>query len=214
MKTRADPDRLRHLLWSVVLTVLVGCTSDTQRKEQTSTASSPSPPRSEHSSAEQKSAFPPRRKYNHSFKITSHYARIDDYTSVDLDDMPLGNGLKLTAFFLYPGRVVNAPKTVSLHFTSSSENWKYLQYHRFLRVILDGSTRVDLGEAQDHTDVGTGYVFEQMTFDVPVAQFLSIIAAQNVEGELGLTEFRLKPSQLEALRDFGSRMVAAPASAR
>ena len=38
--------------------------------------------------------FPPQQKYNHNFKITTNYNKIDDYTTVNLDDLSLGNNLK------------------------------------------------------------------------------------------------------------------------
>ena len=89
---------------------------------------------------------------------------------------------------------------MTLYFSEWSETWKYLTYHP-LRLMLNDSDRLDLGDGDHDGTVGSGYVLEHMIVDLPVPQFLEIVAAKTVEGRLGLTDFTLKPNQLEALRD-------------
>jgi len=63
-----------------------------------------------------------------------------------------------------------------------------------------------LDEPKYDNSVGMGYVLEHMHFYVPIRAFLIIANAKSVEGRLGTTEFKIKSSQLEAIRDLASRM--------
>ncbi len=138
-------------------------------------------------------------------QITSTYDRINNYTRVALDRMSLGR-LELQASFMYPGTTFTAPSKVFLHFSQQSATWNYLKY-RPLRLLLDDTTRLDLGSVTHDGSVGQGYVLEQMFAEVPVSRLQQILAAETVEGQLGTTPFKLTPSQLNALRVFARRMV-------
>jgi hypothetical protein len=131
--------------------------------------------------------------------------RIDNYTSVDLNDLRLGHSLLLAAFFVSHGDTVSAPDSVTLHFSSSSDEWKYLDYHS-LRLLLDDSIHLDLGQPEHVGTVGSGYVLEQFFVRISRSQLLNLAIANKVEGALGPTNFQLNHDESNALRDFALRM--------
>lgn len=132
-------------------------------------------------------------------QITKTYDRIDDYTSTDLEPMPVST-FQLGAFYTCHGHSVCVPKFITLHISSSSGDWQYLESSH-LRFLLDGRTRIDIGELQHHGTVGQGYVLEQFFATVPLPTFLRIVRANRVEGRLGQNEFTLQPEQLAALHE-------------
>ncbi len=203
LETRTAHSALRVGVTLLSVAVLA-CDVGTPKREPAATSKTLAPASSD-STAHADLLFPVRQKYAHNLKITEKYVRMDDYTTVDLDQMRLEDGLKLDAYFLYSGTKFLPPDKVTFTFSESSETWKYLTY-RPLRLLLDDSVRVDLGEVQHDGTVGNGYVLEIMRCQFPVSQLLQIVAAKKVEGQLGLTKFTLKQNQLEALRDLASRM--------
>lgn len=150
--------------------------------------------------------FPPKKTYQHKIKFKTEYEKINNYTTVGFDNMQLGNSLSLRAFFVSSGKVITTPKTVSVTFVSSTENWRYLQY-RPINLLLNGTERIALGVPDNSTSVHSGSVLEQMTIDVPIETYLKIINSDSIEGSIGITKFNFKKAQIEALRDFATKMI-------
>lgn len=72
-------------------------------------------------------------------------------------------------------------------------------------MLIDG-TRKDFGNLERDGNVGESYVMEHLTTHIPLEDCLELVNAKVVEGQLFSTEFKLTNEQLEALRDFASRM--------
>ena len=137
-------------------------------------------------------------------EITTTYDRIGNYTVVAADQFDLG-GLKLRVSFFYPGGVLRTPEEVSFHFSRSATTWQYLTY-RPVTVLLDDTTRLDLGKASHDGSVHRGSVLEQMFVKVHTVNFMQIAQAKKVEGRIGTTDFQLTPAQVAALRALVRRM--------
>lgn len=150
--------------------------------------------------------FPPKKAYQHKYKFKTEYEKINNYTTVGFDNMKLGNGLSLRAFFVSTGKVVTTPKTVLVTFVSSTEDWRYLQY-RPIYLLLNGAERLTLGVPENNTSVHSGSVLEQMSIEIPIEIYLKIVNSNSIEGSIGITKFNFKKSQIEALRDFATKMI-------
>lgn len=110
------------------------------------------------------------------------------------------NGILLRASFASPGKNVAKPSFVTLTLSTAASNRKYAD-NRELKIFLNGkqalsdTARFDLG----HTD---GKIFViSLKEDVPYDLFLSIVGAKTVKIKIGPTEFEMKESDLDALRD-------------
>jgi hypothetical protein len=117
------------------------------------------------------------------------------------------NGLRMFVSFSFPGRKMPAtPEVVTLILASTSKSPKYEDGdQRDLTAWADGET-VNFGRMQlFYTYRGLGYVIEGMKLAVPVKTFTQIVNAQQVKMKLGWSEFQLRESHLEALRDLGRR---------
>jgi hypothetical protein len=157
--------------------------------------------------------IPAKRKFNHKIKIETKYDKFSDSTDVQMMHTQIYNAhgsraqkIYLTAVFNYPGYTPSKPDYVALAFNSTSSEWKYLR-ERDLTIIADGkhagpvttlllNTRIERG----------GSVSETVSVNIATDVFLFMVNAFYVEMQLGDAEFTLKPEQLEALRDFASRM--------
>jgi len=75
-------------------------------------------------------------------------------------------------------------------------------------IILANGERFNAGDAiyYNETPVPGGHV-ELIDFVFPYDTFRKIISAKTVEAQIGETEFTFTEQQLEALRDFYSRIV-------
>lgn len=151
----------------------------------------------------------PTGPFKHHFTIESTHDRFKNFDATDLKRMPLGDGLQLGAFFIQePGRQTPLEaQRVAVSFSSQSKDWRFLEHHD-LDLLVDGRP---VHVALDHGgSVGDGYVLEHMSTQMPLAQFLQIAKAKTVEGRLFITEFKLRPDHIEALRDLASRMRSSP----
>ena len=99
------------------------------------------------------------------------------------------------------GGVVDTSVRVMLSSTSRS-GWKYLKCHS-LSFLVDGQPYSVAGEKHDG-NVGTGYVSEHISFDVPRALVEDMGRGRVVEGQLCNTEFTFTPNTLGHVRSFVS----------
>jgi hypothetical protein len=112
--------------------------------------------------------------------------------------------LRIGGFFVKP-KSLGPPVVVTLSFYSSSSDWKFLNFHP-IAVLADGEG-LDLPTPRHRGNVFNGGVSEYISVDLPLATFIKIANAENVEMRLGLTEMRLTQNHMEALRDLLSRAI-------
>lgn len=160
-------------------------------------------------------SIPEKRTFKHppfstnlsaDYFLEEKYDKFKDITSVNII-LKLNqhySNLSIGAFFLYKGSQVETPSHLTLRFVSNSKDWKYLRNSKII-FLVDGK-RIDLGEMKRDGRVGSGYVLEFLTKIISTDTFLEIINGSDVEGKLFTTEFKLTEEQLEAFRDFASRM--------
>jgi len=117
------------------------------------------------------------------------------------------DGLRMFVSFSYHGRTMQTlPEVITLILASTSAGARYDDDNqRNLLAWADGEN-LNLGAMQlFYTYRGLGYVTEGMKLAMPVKTFTQIMTAQQVKMKLGWSEFQLRESHLEALRDLGSR---------
>lgn len=149
--------------------------------------------------------FPSVGKYKHRETIRTQYERLADSTrtslSIAVRDVSAKHILTLApvkygldVFATYPGReLLDYPRVVFLRLRlGENETWLFdghdQQAPGNLMFVLDDTTRVALRGA------------------IPIEAFLRIVNAEKVEGRLLGATFRLDRRNLEALRDFASRL--------
>ena len=155
-------------------------------------------------------SIPAPREFRHHETIVIGYDEPSGFGSVSLQPMLLSDSSKLTltALFVFKGRVLEAPPPrVSLGFVSKAASPRYASAaSRTLRFTLDGGRQLRVGELFRTVDSSTGRVTETLVARLDTPLFLQLTSARRVIGRLGSTPFELREDQLEALRDFASRM--------
>lgn len=153
-------------------------------------------------------AIPGARTFNHREEIRTGYHEASGWGSVELRPMRVSDDpeLTLTALFRFRGRRPSAPPTdVSLAIASHGERPRFASAHSLV-FLLDGKRRLPIGEMFRVVDTTRGETRETLALHVPTRVVLALAAARSVEGKIGATSFTLGEEQLEALRDFASRM--------
>lgn len=143
-------------------------------------------------------------------EVTRKYDRFRGYStaSIRTDDIGLP-GMKLMAYFIYPGET-QASTAPSVHFmlTHSASSWVYLYSHD-VTLLVDGKP---IHPADVHHDgrVGSGYVLEFVTFELSKPQMDSLTVAKVAEIKVGSTEGTLNTATTGALRALYLAMVPSP----
>ena len=177
----------------------------------------------------QETVFPPRRKFEHRFRVEARYDGFTDSTRVSASLYHrdwLGssevNGNLTTVSFAFPGRTpVAPPDSVTL---MVQERW--VQFQRLegkpgqerlapaprpVHVLVDDSLRFADTETgyellvpvvQDPDD--TSNATQTVTATFSLRQLLAMAAATRVAMRVGNDDFTLNEGQLEALRDLAS----------
>ena len=110
------------------------------------------------------------------------------------------NGIRLRAGFEVTGKEVAKPSDVTLSFFSAASDRTYAD-NRALKILIDGKEAVS-SVAHYKSGNTNGEVFLiTVTQDIPYEMFLRLINAKSVKMRVGPTEFELKDSDLEALKD-------------
>ena len=157
-------------------------------------------------------------------KIESSYDQVKEITTVWFNPMqvygePLaspdyigGDEARFHASFTYPGRTSRVqPKRVLFSLTSTSEDWKYTDFHK-LTAFVDGKP-LKLG-ALEHVPSFTlntpananseDYISQGISISVPYKTFLRIANGKKVRIRMGPREFELQKEHLKALRDLAA----------
>lgn len=157
--------------------------------------------------------IPTKRKFNHKIKIKTQYDKFDDTTNVQMMHTLLYHQRRqkiyMAAGFTYMGSIPSRPRIVTLAFNSTASEWQYLR-RRVITILADGRKVGPVEMELLHTRIESGgLVTEVVSVDVPTDVFLFLVSASDVQIQLsgfGSAEFSLHYEQLEALRDFASRM--------
>ena len=154
-----------------------------------------------------KEEYPPPGSYPHPFKIQQEYDRFRDITTLEMDFGTVWsddqNKLELEVRQIYEGegRVKPVGDPDFRFLNTGRDGWRYLKYHPII-FIADGK-RLSYDPKHDG-DVGNGYVLEFMRVSPEKSELLSLIYSKKVEVRVGLDQFSLKQSHLNALKDFCS----------
>lgn len=115
-------------------------------------------------------------------------------------DINLGYEFQLKVRAIMPGLEVVRPATFDFHFISSSDDWKFLEYHPLIFISDDQRYSWESDEVSHNGDVGRGYVLEQMHVNMPYDQFKQLAYARVVQGRLGIYEFTISDIDREQMR--------------
>ncbi len=154
-------------------------------------------------------SIPPRKNYRHSFRIQETYDRIRGITTVTL--LPPADFSKwskspsnLLVTYEYPGTNPTSPRVVGFLLTSLI--WYYDSCYD-VNLLLNGETRISPPTILfNQTLPGETHSTEFITALLPLNDFLEIVNAKQVDGEVCNVQFALSQEQMEALRDVASRM--------
>jgi hypothetical protein len=115
------------------------------------------------------------------------------------------DGLRMSARFLYPGRVPSLPSHVVVHLESTSPERRFAEV-RELTWFADGTPirMEDIDRSFSHSQIGG--VIEQLSARLPVASFLAIANARRLGARIGALEFELSDEDRAAMRHFATRM--------
>jgi hypothetical protein len=151
--------------------------------------------------------FPPPGDYRHSFEISQKYDKFKDFTWLELDLGSIwsdsNNELKLKLFQFFDGEGRNKPSGVPrLEFVNTGNaGWRYLDNHTVTFLVDGGRLKFD---PKHDGSVGRNSVLELLWIHPSKDQFLKLLYAKTVEVEVGLDQFELKDTHLNALKDFAS----------
>ena len=159
--------------------------------------------------------IPEKRNFNHPifsedstslFQFETKYDQLKDITTVSLNLKlnQIAEDLTIGSFFIYSGQNLVTPTNVNLRFVAKSDDWKYLRNSELV-FFVDGK-RIELGKMKRNSRLGNGYVLEFLTLTIPLNTFLEIFSGKAVEAKLVTATFKLTEEQLEAFRDYASRM--------
>ena len=169
----------------------------------------------------------PQHVVTYSGEIETSYDQVKGITTVRLNPMqvygePLtsskyigGDQARFSASFTYLGRTLRGqPKTVLFSLISTSEDWKYSDFHK-LTALVDGK-RLNLGPLE-HVPAFTvtasanpksdDYISQWIAISLTYKTFRRIANGKKVQIRMGPREFKLEKTHLEALRNLSTRMV-------
>jgi hypothetical protein len=140
-------------------------------------------------------------------EFEQRYDRFKDYTSLELDLGQVIRGsnheVKLAFIKTFNGegrKAKSSPARLMFH-SDSSDGWVYLDHHP-VTLLVDGE-RMRFDPKHDGT-VGKGYVLEFMLVRPGESQLQRLFGANKIEGQVGIHEFKLKPDQLAAIKEFAT----------
>lgn len=139
---------------------------------------------------------------------SKEYDKFENYTSVSTpkltlksrdEALGLADYLEFRAFFVHDGEIQKQPpRLYVLHFISNTEKWQFLSSRKLI-FIIDGSERLDLGEAKRDSSIHSRSVSEFLSVTTTATQFSKIAKAKKIEMRLGTFETELSADDLLAL---------------
>jgi hypothetical protein len=175
--------------------------------------------------AKQKSVYP-KRTSNHDAKFVTEYEAAEDTTIVFLEPViiepseSVKPSLRLAASFQYEGKSPVKPKHISLAFYALYSECKFSGKPKMMMLIDE--ERIEFGfsfksfRERKPDEEGVAFSFNEMEGErcdelmfmfISQKNFLKVVNARNVQVQIDDFKFKLKESNLEALRDLASRMV-------
>ena len=143
-------------------------------------------------------------------EFEQRYDRFKDYTSLKVDlgrvfkDSRHEVELSFHRTFRGEGRSAKGGTPRMCFNSDSNEGWVYLDYHP-ITLLVDGERmRFD---AKHDGSIGKGYVLEFMWVDPSESQIERIFRANNIEGQVGIREFKLSSEQVAAIKEFATLCV-------
>lgn len=110
------------------------------------------------------------------------------------------NGIKLRVGFESVGKTVAKPSTVKLTFHSSATDRIYAD-NRAISISLDDKNILsDVARFENGNTNGRVFLIT-VAQEIPYGLFLNILAGKKIRIKIGPTEFDLKASDLESLKD-------------
>ena len=155
--------------------------------------------------------IPAAREFAHHETIWTAYHAASGYGDVELRPMLLDDQpeLRLTAMFVFRGeRLVAPPPMVSVAFVARGPSARFAGSRAVQLLPEGGAPLVVDTKATAHTvrELSPGVVEERIGFRVPTPEFLRLSNARRLRARVGSAEVTFGDEQLEALRDFASRM--------
>ena len=160
--------------------------------------------------------IPTPREFRHQEIIVTGYHEPSGYGSVELKPIPVEGApeTSLTTMFRYRGRALAAPPTeVRVVLASVAPGGGRYAAVKSVVFAPDGGTPVSVPVTLRAVDSSTGRAREQVFLKMPARDFLRVVNARRVEvrlpGASSGGQLALGETQLEALKDFASRMAPA-----
>jgi hypothetical protein len=111
-----------------------------------------------------------------------------------------GNNIRMRAGFILSGKGIAKPPNITLTFFSYASERTYAD-DRALKIFLDGKEVLSsVAHYLSGNKDGKVYVIT-VTQEIPYEMFLRLINSKSIKMRIGPTEFELKQSDIEALRD-------------
>jgi len=137
-------------------------------------------------------------------RIKIEYDKVDEYYSFEPYEWVVDTESGLE-FKIYTTTDQEHPKPTKfiLHIVSTSEDWKYLSYHRFV-IVADGE-KYEISDPSEDSDVlKHGGVIEQFSIPLKPALAAQLASARTVTGKLGTTTYTLDYASRQPWRDLAN----------
>jgi hypothetical protein len=147
-------------------------------------------------------------------KIQSKYDKFKNSTEVSTEPVAVQRGfrgsLRVSFSYICMGNTDSChPDKVSADFHASSLTGLYTKVHSVI-FLADGARILPVERESWDSYVGgdpvSRRVYETITAQVNVADFLKIASASHVEGEVGPTRFTVKDNQLEVWQELAKKI--------
>ncbi|HEV8482162.1 MAG TPA: hypothetical protein VGV87_01280 [Blastocatellia bacterium] len=110
------------------------------------------------------------------------------------------NGIRLRAGYESSGKQIAKPTSITLTFFSSATDRTYAD-NRAIQIAIDGQSVLSDTGKYDHGNTNGEVFLISVTQIISYDMFVKILAGRKVQMKIGPTEFELKTSDMETLRD-------------
>lgn len=152
--------------------------------------------------------IPLARPFAHRESVTMYHDAASGYGVVQLGPMVVGtdSSVRLNALFKFKGKALQTtPATISISLVVTGDTASHASTQR-ITVATDSAARfTEVVKVRVPERLG-GKVRETLGLAMSTARFLRVVNAQRAQLSFGPTNLSLTDRQLEALRDFASRL--------